>query len=395
MKILYITTLPITYNTSANLRNIALINGFIKLGHEVHVLTTESNKNSVGYDSSLEKKINCTIHTIASNSVYKRFSSKKTDNRKQITHLAKTLLRKVYYSFKLTDSLTSSIRKFENNSLTKIGFDLVVSSSDFKSSHLLAEKYMKTVKKTNTKWIQYWGDPLLIDINNKSKLPNFIIKRFESKLIEKADRIVYVSPLTLNAQKKIYKKHSNKMRFLPIPYDEKFTMEPKSNVRRKGKLKIGYFGDFFSNNRDILPIYNAAKKLDVELEIYGNSDILLIPTKNIKINSRVNFTEVNRLENNCDILICISNQYGTQLPGKIYHYAAGNKKILILTENSSKEIEKYLSEYDKEGKYIFINNNEESIINKLEELMHTENLSSPPIENFKNKIIAEKFLFEI
>ena len=39
MEILFITSYPLEYNTSANIRNISVLNGLIKNGHRVYTLS--------------------------------------------------------------------------------------------------------------------------------------------------------------------------------------------------------------------------------------------------------------------------------------------------------------------------------------------------------------------
>ena len=46
MRILYITSYPLEYSSSANMRNIALIKGLIENGNEVHTLSTNLDKES-------------------------------------------------------------------------------------------------------------------------------------------------------------------------------------------------------------------------------------------------------------------------------------------------------------------------------------------------------------
>lgn len=394
MKILYVTSLPITYNTSANLRNIALIKGFKSLGHDVHILNIEVSEDSIGYDSALKNEIDCPIFYVKANKLYSSMSAKKNQSNKlKVIKIIKNAARSIYYSLKITDSLASSVKNLEYTKLTDTKYDYIISSSDFRSSHLLAQKFIKLYPEKYNKWIQYWGDPLTIDINNKNKLPKSYIKNYEKRLLSSADKVIYVSPITLERQKDMFPKMAFKMNFIPIAYIGTRKIVERENTNT---LRIGYFGDYFSDSRNIKNLYSAIDDLNVEIVIAGNSDLALKGKKNLKVMTRQPYNKIIDLENNCDILVCLCNKEGTQLPGKIYHYAATNKKILIITEKNSEVLKEYLLKYDPNEKYIFTDNNINSIKKILVNFINqSEGYSSPPLDAFNSKNVAETFIKEI
>ena len=57
MKILYITSTPLEYNSSANMRNIAIIKGLQQLGNEVSSLSSEAVSSSI-YSDDISEIIN-------------------------------------------------------------------------------------------------------------------------------------------------------------------------------------------------------------------------------------------------------------------------------------------------------------------------------------------------
>ena len=154
-------------------------------------------------------------------------------------------------------------------------FDVVISSSDPKSSHLFAHKIIRKSPSITKTWIQYWGDPFSNDISFKRLFGNYFVEKEEKKLIRLADKVIYVSPFTANAIKGKYPQYKNKIHFLPIPYCS------SNSVDNNGSYElglIGYFGDYNSTNRNIMPLYKSIRDLGYKANIIGNSDITLEPT---------------------------------------------------------------------------------------------------------------------
>ena len=88
-------------------------------------------------------------------------------------NLLKNFAYKFLSKFKIYDFRSSLASK---KVIIKEKFDLIISSSDPKSSHLIAESLIKNNPNITNKWIQYWGDPFASDINKKTLIPNTLIK---------------------------------------------------------------------------------------------------------------------------------------------------------------------------------------------------------------------------
>lgn len=364
MKILFVSSAPLEYSASANMRNIALLKGFQELGNEIYTLTPEIQKESPKYDATL-----CTIdfkkrYWIQLNQIHSKVTIKGNKKNK-----IKNIVYKFLMKFKIYDFRSNLANK---KIIIDEKFDIIISSSDPKSSHLIAESLIKNNPGITKKWIQYWGDPFAADINNKSFVPNYFIKKEENRLLSQADCVVYVSPFTLDKQKNIYPKNSQKMIFLPIPYQEKIFYDKKKNK----EVYLGYFGDYFSGNRNILPLYNAIKQMkEQKLFICGNSDIKLEKKENIEVNERQTIQKIRELEAQSNILICVCNKKGTQIPGKIYHYAATNKPILIITDGDyAIKITQYLEAYDR---FVICKNTEEDILNSVKKIINEKKEYNP------------------
>lgn len=382
MKILYITANPLEYSSSANMRNIALISGLQKLGHEVDSLSAEYNNKSI-YSDKIDLKFNnrywIKLGTIQSN------ISNNIKYNNLIKMKLKNLLYKVYIRLSIYDPKKNLINYIDSSIVDK-KYDLIISSSDPKSSHLIAEKIIKLNPEITKKWIQYWGDPFSSDINNKKIIPNKMVKKEEKRLISLCDKVIYVSPFTLQEQKRIYSDYKEKMEFLPIPYYKKKIYKETKNER----IKIGYFGDYYLKNRNIIPLYETIKEeKDKELIICGNSDLDLKEYTNIKIMKRQSSEKIKIIEENIDILVCVCNSSGTQIPGKIYHYAATNKPILIIVDGEySNDLIEYFTKFNR---FILCENNGDKILEAINKIVQQE-YKYKPLEEINARNISEKLL---
>jgi len=386
MKILFVTSTPIEYSSSGNMRNVALINGLIKLGHEVQLLTSEADKNNILYDESLLSSKITKRYYIPLGNIHKKFSYSEYQNKAILT--VKKYIYKTLSGLSLYDPRKGLVNQLDRVKIDE-KFELIISSSDPKSSHLIAEKLIDSHKNISNKWVQYWGDPFSNDINKQSKLPSFFIKKEEKRLIGLSDFVVYVSPFTLEEQISKFKIYKEKMFFIPVPYITPIEYDETKN----SKFVLGYFGDYYSKDRDILPLYNSACKLhqSIDLIVYGNSDVDLKSNKTITINVREKASSIKKVESKCDLLVCILNKKGTQIPGKIYHYAATNKPILIIVDGDYKErMKEYLLKYDR---YYVCNNDENSIVNAVNEINASyRKIKYKPSKYFNSTEIASKFI---
>lgn len=384
MRVLYITLNSLETNTSATLRNKALIKGLLSNDVKVDVLTIKAIENNSYFDSSdnFIRKIN--LIEVDANSGYKSIIKTGNGVRGRIKELLLPFLRKIYHSINLFDNTIYIVKKIRLEDKFKSYYNFIISSSDPKSSHAAAKHLIKLGIKYG-KWIQYWGDPLSIDINNKSIFPKWYIKHVERKLFANSDKIIYVSPFTLTEQKKEFPKYANNMEFIPIPY----FMEKHYCKDKLCNYKLGYFGDYNSNIRNILPMYEYCKLNNIEAIIVGNTNMQLKKTACVHVHTRLPQNIVDKLEAECDILICILNRKGTQIPGKLYHYAATTKPILVIIDGVNKDkIRNYLETFNR---FVFCENDEDSI-GKAIDYIYENDKEYFPSNMLNPKIIANKFI---
>lgn len=387
MKILFVVLSPFDSNSSAMIRNKALIKGFLENNHYVEIIAMGSLNNQYSDITNSIKHENLIIKEIEAIKTYKTITSK---NKGFLGFFKKAILlpiiRYVYHKINLYDSSVFLINKIDKNLYLDKYYDIVISSSDPKTSHIAVDKMISSGLKYG-KWIQYWGDPLAIDITSKSIYPKFYKKYHEEKILNNADKIVYVSPLTLKEQKKEFKKFSKLMTWMPIPY-----MKEKIYTNRKydfKSIKLGYFGDYKDAVRNIKNLYDVCFEEKLNLVIAGNSNKKYQQTDNIKIHERLPSVDVEKLESEVDVLVCILNIKGTQIPGKIYHYAATNKPILIILDGENKSVlYDYLNGFNR---FVFCDNNNNDIKRCLKKIS-SNNLKYLPIEGLRYEKLSEDFL---
>lgn len=361
-------------SSSSMIRTLAVIKGFVENGYEVDLFCIHANSNIVLKDLSgysFMEHVNIIYADEekkggANQAVYGMLSGSKGGIKQKLFKIA----RKLYHYTTLYDFTHDIAKKVSIEKLPSKEYEYVMSDSDPKTSHIAMAKLVEQGL-TYKKWIQYWGDPLVGDISaSKTIYTKKAIKREEKKLFSKADKIVYTSPFTLQEEQRIQPEFANKMIFVPTPFIEtKIYSETKNNI-----FTVGYYGDYFSNNRDIMPLYNACNgmKNELILNVMGKADFALEKTDNINVFPRGDISE---LEKKTDLYICVLNKKGTQIPGKLYHYAATNRPVLVLVDGDNKEaMIEYIAGFNR---YSWCNNEENNIVQKLRDVMAEKQIWEP------------------
>ena len=379
MKILIVKLNYIESASSCNVMALGLIEGLHSLGNEITIVSIKKNENMLS--NNLLDKNKYKLVLLGESKYLNLTKSNKKTMKQKITLFCKKIIKKLF----IYDHTYKTAKNLKIDDFKDEYYDLVISISDSKTSHIGAKTLIKQGLKYD-KWIQYWGDPLALDITRQTIYPKCILKHFEKKLISDSDYVFYVSPLTYEANKKIYKKLSNKFRFAPTPYVSERYISTANN-----KYVIGYYGDYTYRVRNIKPLYNACLNLDdsIELKIIGDGDVKLNSTTNIKVLGRCNVYEH---EMNTDLFICLLNKKGTQIPGKLFYCAATNKPVLIILDGEYQSvIKEYFEKYDR---FVFCENNEESIKNAIKTIMSSNKLYEP-LDAFSSIKVASSFLSQI
>ena len=388
MKILFVTAVPLQYSSSANMRNMALIKGLKELGHTVDSLSSEADSSNPIYDESLTEKYIDDRIEIRLGALHSSIGKTRENSLKS---RLKIFLYRMMNRYSVYDLRRSLVRRIDQ--LGYLGhYDLIISSSDPKSSHLLAEALReKNIVKAD-RWIQYWGDPFTGDINNQSGVPEFIVAREEKRILSKADKAVFVSPFTLKMQQEKYPEMADSFEFCKIPIIEKIFFEDHENK----VFTLGYFGDYFKKDRDLTPLMEAVNRSseDMKLLVYGRSDLNAVSSERIEIHGREKGSVIKKTEGGADLLVCVLNRRGTQIPGKIYHYAATNKAILVLIDGEREEDRQLMREYFVNFQRFYIcDNDADEILKMLRQIKQEKGLVTfEPLEELEGIRIAEEFI---
>jgi hypothetical protein len=413
MEILFVSMDAFDSNTSATIQNKGIVRGLSAIGHEVDIMTLEPDHNSISFDESMNdiNKLVKDTYYININQKYavlrakkQNFNKKTTDdNKKNLLKLIFKKTRKIikgaYDRVSIFDAQKVNVKGVSKIRIDYSKYDIIISSSDPKSSHLIAERIFKENKNCKAKWIQYWGDPMLNDITRKSDWRDGLVKYHENKLISKADKVVYASPFTLELQKETFPKLSFKMDYANQVYANILDIrdnddDTEKNKKTNGSITVGYFGAYQSKVRNIIPLYNAVRNSKYKLNVCGTSDVLLKNTNNISIHGKVSYKLAVEMEEESDILVCICNNKGTQIPGKIYYCTAYNKPIIVILDGEYKnELKTYLGAFNR---FILCENEEGSIRDAIEKAKDQLEVKRFEIsEQLTPKYMANKILSKL
>lgn len=399
MKILVINGECIQTNTSANLCHLAYVRGLVNAGHEVTLLSADGKDYELDPAMVIPEAVKC--HTYYGVSLYEKLSLRKkagetaaaavaadasaaAGEKPELKRKVKDFVLSLYGVHGIYATFVRKAQKFRSDEL----FDYVLSISTPVTSHLIAHNLRKAGHIKAGHWIQIWEDPWHSDaygFNGAEK-----IRKEEARLLSFAEKVCYVSPLTLENQKRLYPESAHKMFWQPLP----FYYQSAETTTDKGCNRYGYFGDYAPVARNLAPFYEAAKQTGVEVNICGNPSKLFASTERIHIHPRLTLDKLKPIEDSTNVLIFLCNRKGGQIPGKIYQYSATDKTILFILDGTGEE-QKVLKEFfGKFNRYVFCQNNAEDIacaIRRIEsgDLGEVENR---PLDDFDPTITIENIL---
>lgn len=362
MNILLITLFSLERNTSVAISNINITKGLLALGHKVTWVMPNWAQCETEFNFSQVRVIRVPGKDLSRSVGYVR--------------------GKLRSHFDMLDFTRPYLREWRKVQIPNEYFDVVISTSDPKTSHIFTAKLLTKVK--YGKWIQHWGDPMLGDITRNLWWPEWFVKFYEWNIIRKADKVIYVTPFTCEAQQNAYPKLENKIHFLPLPAD----MHTTQTNQTPDILKIAYLGDYNPTFRNLRPLYEACASLDfVRLTIAGhgpNYESL----SNITILPRIPQDQALAIENDADVIFSACNMRGTQIPGKIFYKTSSDKHILIALEDNKEQMREY---FDSFNRFAICDNTKESIIEQLKQLRNKAHLYNTP-ERLLPENIAKQIL---
>lgn len=385
MRILYITS-SFDKIGSASVRNIGLVNGLLNNGCEVDVLTQYWPDSMV--DVSLKKyQDNRTcIYRDSIPIINRYFSSTQMSStvkkKNKIARFIVELAKQIYF---FPDIDKEWIRIYKKN-LDYKNYDLIISSSDTKTAHFIANSIKKEYR---TPWFSYWGDPWKDDMGTKG-IKKILASIYEKKFIRNSDAIFYTSIPTITAIKNTFGNLEN-IYYLPRGYLEQIVEKPaESNTIRLLYPGSIYYGRNISNLIEQIKYHNEKKRIKIQLDIYGYCDDRLkeiYQSKYVIFHNQVDFSMINNVIAKSDGLIILMNDANShQIPGKLYDFFGTNKMIVAIMPGKNQEVEKFLKNTGRCLVYESRDINLEEII----ENVHSE--CWRPLEDYDPNVIAKSLL---
>lgn len=392
MKVMFVVATDLSANNSAVMCHNAYIRGMVEAGHIVSVITVNDTAKQI--DGNIEgveyyrySDENFIVSRIRKNRVESQapVSSNVTTNRKTLSSRIKLLAYKIGIA---CFGAEKTLRRRANRFKSEIIYDAVISLASPANSHVIAHDLIKRGRIKCKHSCQIWEDPWAMDLYGGY---NEKIKKKEEKILAFAEKVLYVTPMTMCNQQKLFKTNAEKMDWLPLP---SYFEDSSGYSLDDGKITYGYFGQYYPNVRNLEPFYKATVLKGKYVIICGDPSNLFESTDKIQIYPRVSIEELNEFDKKTDVLVCLANLGGGQIPGKIYQYSASVKPILFILDGNEEEkgiLREYFSQFER---YAFCDNTVESICNAMVEI-EKEYKQYSPIEYFTAKNIANEILSKI
>lgn len=341
MKILYVCSLFCQKNSSAAIRNMSLVDGLVKNGNEVRVVTLAVNEAE---QNQLYKTISCDISFLGETSNTEGISfSQGLIKRFKVFNV---LFNKIRPFLFFPDTHKRFIDLFQPENFGN--YDIIVSSSDTKSSHFAALKLKLARPQIN--WIQIWGDPWAEDVT-LDRISKNRIRNKEHYLLNKADKVVYISKITKEHIANKYPMFSAKIEYIPrsyfVPIYNNNIPQTKFRFLYTGVLShgrnIGLFFEWFSTNLDVL-----SNSIDIFGSISEDMAMNFSKYSNINFKGSVNYEDILEEYRVTDVLLLIGNSKdSTQIPGKLYDYLGTNLPILCVMYSKDEPVTRFLKQFEQ------------------------------------------------
>lgn len=400
MKILVINGDCIQTNSSANLCHLAYIRGLVEAGHDVELFSSDSEAYST--DSNMVIPSQVRHHTINGMSLYEKLAHRQHTSgisatapvlelssapglRQKVIRRVKDFVLSLYGVHGIYATFVRKAWQFSSD----VEYDYVLSISTPVTSHLVAYNLLKKGRIRCKQWIQIWEDPWYGDAYGLNAKPEIL--REERRLLSFAQKVCYVSPLTLENQKKLFPESAHKMFWQPLPF---YYKSGETDTVKSGVNWYGYFGDYNPAARNLAPFYEAAIETGIDVNICGNPSNLFASTEHIHIYPRLTLEKLKPIEDSTNVLIFLCNRKGGQIPGKIYQYSATNKTILFIMDGTADEQCVLSDFFGRFNRYIFCQNNKDDIIRAIRRIESGDlsDMENRPLEEFHPQTTIQNIL---
>jgi glycosyltransferase involved in cell wall biosynthesis len=221
--------------------------------------------------------------------------------------------------------------------LNRNKYDLIISSSDPRVSHLVAYRLKK---KTRIPWIADYGDPWIYTFPTikEGRLKKRIIKNIENRILKEVDIVTVAT----DGAKRFYLAQYpfiSERNISVIP--QGFDPEEFSGVEAEtsSKFRIVYCGSLYRDLRDPTAFFEAVDEIDsrdIEVIIAGRINEFTGVIREDKFHRKIRYLgfldhrECLKLQKGAAVLLHIGNASEIQVPGKIYEYIGARRPILAI-----------------------------------------------------------------
>lgn len=351
MKILFVSTSIPPETDMHTTRNMYLIDGLLRGGHTVDVLTCGdySSKNSM-FDKVLDR-----VNVYRTKYPIVMRWHKYVNNHckyKPLLKIHNVLIN--YYAIPDMYAYWESCAMSFIESHKLYDYDVVVSSSGSYTAHYVGRKLKN---KAQMCWIAEYGDPWGLDAFGNIKKMYY---QLEKPLIKESDGLVFTTQATIDIYKEKYD--------CDVPY-KLVTGGFKSIVQDLPEMSniptFTYMGIAYKRDRNLSGLLDAIKKnTNARALLVGtiSNDILqeYSNVKNIETRGRVLFEESLRIMASSSVMVIVGNYGVMQIPGKTYIYLSSMKPILYIQQQENND--PTLELLKKFKGVITCKNDEESIV---------------------------------
>ena len=352
------------YNAPAARRPYSWAKYLDKDKYKVTVLTCSNPDSSLGIDKTMNIELpNVTLIKVASALNSNIGSNLRDSNTVKTSSGIKTKIKRGLVKFgthflvpdKAIFWYFNAIKHLKNNKDLLNSLDVVISTSPMMTNHLIGLH----IKKKHSK-IKLLGD--LRDYHyiggHKLRTPwplSLFHKRFERRILERADKVTFISKSMCDIYAKAYPKYALKFSEIYIGFDkDDFNFTKVDEEEKSNKMRIFYAGSFYGGVRSpkgLLQLLDWAldeqlmSLQDVEVVIAGNFEKSLQDEmsafqsyKTVNYIGKIPRAEVIQQYQNSSILWLIVGEqlsHYTGVPLKFYEYLASNKYIVNFAPSMS------------------------------------------------------------
>ncbi|MBR1811938.1 MAG: hypothetical protein IJ766_09905 [Clostridia bacterium] len=380
MKILFVIGGELRINSSANLCHLAYLRGFVAAGHTVTLLTAADDGATLDPALTIPRSVKTCAYGV---SLYEKLSHIKKQVAQHenvpaaavgsepsanggMTAKLKGGLRALYGVYGPDHAWHMHAKHFRSGE----SYDYMISVSCPFISHRTAYELLRRGNVRCGKWIQIWEDPWYGDLAGDFHTDAAL--REERFLCAAAQDVIYVSPVTLMYQQKLFPESAQKMRFVPTP-----SYDTAQHGAAGDPHTFGYFGDYAPSVRNLRPFYEAAKDAAIRAVICGSSSAPFESAENVEVHPRLSLSALAVYEKSAGTLVFLCNLSGGQIPGKIFQYSATNKPILFILDGTAEEQQAIRDYFSPLRRYVFCENNKEDIKKAIDVILSGQAPSHP------------------